>query len=87
MRNLVEHVFMWRKFNDKHPLIVEFDKDMYDMLKTVGKYYPATTQVVGGYGKGHVPYQMRSLYKIMVTPHEITRQDVSNVFEAREIVR
>ena len=83
MKNLVDRVFMWRKYNCKHPLLVDFSKDLYDMLKT-GKYYPAASWVIAGYSKGYEPSRMQSLYKIMVTPLQITRQDVANVFEAQE---
>eukprot|EP00250_Pteridium_aquilinum_P022110 c25305_g3_i1 orf=628-1830(+) len=81
MQNIVNRVFMWRKYNCSHPLIVDFSRDLFDMLKT-GRYYPAPSWVIAGYGKGYEPYRMQSLYRIMVTPMETTRQDVKNVFEA-----
>lgn len=40
--NLVQCVFMCKKSNYKHPLVVDFDGDLYQMLKT-GKYVPTTT--------------------------------------------
>lgn len=83
MHNLVERVFMWRKFSCKHPLQVDFSRDIYEMLKT-GRYYLAATWVTGTYGRGYEPYRMQSLYKILVFPRDISRQDVSNVFEARD---
>ena len=86
MKNLVDRVFMWRKYNCKHPLVVDFGRDLYKMLKT-GKYYPATSWVIVGCGKGYEPSRMQSLYKIMVMPVQITRQDVANVFEAPESER
>ena len=83
MQNIFDRVFMWRKYNCKHPLIVDFSRDLFDMLKT-GKYYPAASWVIAEYGKGYEPYRMQSLYRIMVTPFQITRQDVTNVFEAQD---
>ena len=80
MTNIMDRVFHWRRFNCKHPLVVDFERDLYNMVKT-GKYYPSPTWVVGGSGRGFEPYRMQSLYRIMVCPADISRVDISNVFE------
>lgn len=72
---------MWRRFNCKHPLVIDFKRDLFDMLKT-RKYYPSASWVIGGYGKGYEPHRIQALYKMMVAPNLITRQDVSGVFKA-----
>ena len=50
---------------------MDFNDDLYRMLRT-GKYYPSTTWVVGGYGRGYHPVRMQSLYLMMVVPQHIT---------------
>lgn len=86
MTNIVDRVFQWRRFNGKHPLVVDFNKDLYDMIKT-GKYYPSASWVVGVSGRGYEPYRMQSLYKMMVCPVDTSRTHISNVFEMPDIYK
>lgn len=55
MRNLADRVLHWRRFHCTHPLVVDFERDLYEMLK-YGKYYLATNWVVGGASRGYINY-------------------------------
>lgn len=86
MTNFVDRVYQWRRFNCKHPMVVDFGRDIYEMMKT-GKYYPSPGWVVGGSGRGYEPYRIQSLYRMMVCPADVSRTDIRNVFEMPEIYK
>ena len=53
-KNFAKKVFNWRKRNCHHPVVVDFLDDLFCMPRT-RKYYPSSTWVVGGYGRGFNP--------------------------------
>jgi len=78
-RNFAKKCLQWRRWNYKHPSVVDWEKEFFLMMRT-GKYYPCTSWVVGTFGRGYQPHCMQSYWRMLVDPETITPEDVKNVF-------